>query len=175
MAQGRYRLVSILISVDSGLTLDTPHNFHHPTSMFQSLFQWIPVLHRVLFLFYPAWLLCFNPYFSGFRSYTADREHKTATTYMFQSLFQWIPVLHWYNKHWRWDGYAVSILISVDSGLTLACQSLLYQLNPVSILISVDSGLTQYFLSQEAAAKLCFNPYFSGFRSYTAQWRYNRR
>mgnify|MGYP000971376577 CR=1 FL=1 len=62
---------------------------------FQSLFQWIPVLYMFRALKLTPSDGSFNPYFSGFRSYT------------FRSQFLWRSLS------------MVSILISVDSGLIL--------------------------------------------------------
>jgi len=87
--------------------------------------------------------ISFNPYFSGFRSYTdfiisstlglinlvsilisVDSGLIPDTMYhdgkrqgKFQSLFQWIPVLYQRNHHRKTEYHPVSILISVDSGL----------------------------------------------------------
>jgi len=86
----------------------------------------------------------FNPYFSGFRSYTCTVKEVRCSKCKFQSLFQWIPVL-----------YAVSSRPGQRCCL-------------VSILISVDSGLIRLKLKDDFfAQKESFNPYFSGFRSYT--------
>jgi len=61
----------------------------------------------------------------------------------FQSLFQWIPVLYAF------------FINSPNSALL------------VSILISVDSGLILYLYKPVLWRIMGFNPYFSGFRSYT--------
>ena len=161
-------MVSILISVDSGLIQAVKQNGLALEFVFQSLFQWIPVLYSANFSMGFAPLLCFNPYFSGFRSYTyrlvciCQVLHRVSILisvdsglillicflvvlfqYQFQSLFQWIPVLYVY-------------IYVLYGGI--------YH---VSILISVDSGLIQLNVEQLVELKSCFNPYFSGFRSYT--------
>jgi len=59
----------------------------------------------------------FNPYFSGFRSYTIIERSKTMSNIRFQSLFQWIPVLYGALASKVLWLSTVSILISVDSGL----------------------------------------------------------
>ena len=61
--------VSILISVDSGL-------IHDERISYSDMF------------------ICFNPYFSGFRSYTGHVNMLVSNGSVFQSLFQWIPVLY---------------------------------------------------------------------------------
>ena len=67
--------------------------------------------------------------------------------------------------------FLVSILISVDSGLILQSHQLLVHACSVSILISVDSGLILFSLGLHTSHLRCFNPYFSGFRSYTSHPR----
>ena len=138
-----YNGVSILISVDSGLILYIFNCWFSYPPMFQSLFQWIPVLYTaiillVLFAYHQfqslfqwipvlykgteqttrrqkkfqslfQWIpvlyregcnsphckrACFNPYFSGFRSYTNRYRTYDKGNATFQSLFQWIPVLY---------------------------------------------------------------------------------
>ena len=188
--------------------------------VFQSLFQWIPVLHLTKMFMMPHRNACFNPYFSGFRSYTVHPRFEKIKGTEFQSLFQWIPVLHKeipkipedyedsFNPYfsgfrsytcpsirWRSKGSTVSILISVDSGLTLlfvvlfinvplVFQSLfqwipvLHSLYVCSIWKLPDSfnpyfsGFRSYTFTTTTpmtAAKASFNPYFSGFRSYTSR------
>ncbi len=185
--------------------------------MFQSLFQWIPVLYSIGFLIIYGFVdvsilisvdsgliqiqkdtkslrhLGFNPYFSGFRSYTIPFSNCRYFFCMFQSLFQWIPVLYFkidisscgylacFNPYF--SGFR-SYTIPEDYRYSLICL--------VSILISVDSGLIRRSspvigFSRKAFQSLfqwipvlyapasafnlsissCFNPYFSGFRSYT--------
>jgi len=85
--------VSILISVDSGLIRDSMMASMYVLLMFQSLFQWIPVLYMNLSDIFILLTSSFNPYFSGFRSYTS------------------LIIMR------RRDLNGVSILISVDSGL----------------------------------------------------------
>jgi len=63
--------VSILISVDSGLIQVKITLFGKVIEMFQSLFQWIPVLYLA-----------------------ASIASVIAMAGEFQSLFQWIPVLY---------------------------------------------------------------------------------
>ena len=110
--------VSILISVDSGLILRRIANIFLVACKFQSLFQWIPVLYmlrlnqyhpvlsvsilisvdsgliRYTFVMNVEVYNSFNPYFSGFRSYTYYSFVYPFSVFSFQSLFQWIPVLY---------------------------------------------------------------------------------
>jgi len=115
----RQTRVSILISVDSGLIPGQyiwncdglkkfqslfqwipvlyqakPHRKRKKKKQFQSLFQWIPVLYQDQNASGAHSPESFNPYFSGFRSYTAEAVTAGDTITMFQSLFQWIPVLY---------------------------------------------------------------------------------
>ncbi len=86
----------------------------------------------------------FNPYFSGFRSYTFSRANNTEWKARFQSLFQWIPVLY-------------SVVLRISSWLHVS-------FNPYF------SGFRSYTSPNVIFLHLliwCFNPYFSGFRSYT--------
>jgi len=111
--------VSILISVDSGLIQKGRYNKKEVYIEFQSLFQWIPVLYGNIPVHSVPWGTSFNPYFSGFRSYTQSFYNSVNATVnvsilisvdsgliqagevmlrqmvqAFQSLFQWIPVLY---------------------------------------------------------------------------------
>jgi len=57
----------------------------------------------------------------------------------------------------------------VDSGLIQSDKVLQILANQVSILISVDSGLILDLTTSKSEIEKGFNPYFSGFRSYTGK------
>ena len=110
----------------------------------------------------------FNPYFSGFRSYTLILTCSPSSIGSFQSLFQWIPVLYLtlnpaciscsasFNPYF--SGFrSYTNFVSLDCAYRFL----------VSILISVDSGLIHLRGRPARTEKPSFNPYFSGFRSYT--------
>ncbi len=159
--------VSILISVDSGLILGSICDIPRKKVKFQSLFQWIPVLYDEGFVamrsdktgFNPyfsgfrsytlvqidnqeAVKLSFNPYFSGFRSYTSPRlTAQYPTGYRFNPYFSGFRSYTLTSHASPLNTPIVSILISVDSGLIRYIKKIIIRKIHVSILISVDSGL----------------------------------
>jgi len=170
------QIVSILISVDSGLTLDL--SFHFITFPFS-----------------------FNPYFSGFRSYTwqcywhgrqllcvsilisvdsgltqCNSPRLWICIHKFQSLFQWIPVLHSMAGVKYYSFHHVSILISVDSGLTHLNFTLqLFDWFWVSILISVDSGLTHKLIKRDFCELREFQSLFQWIPVLHPKWKQPRK
>jgi len=111
---------------------------------------------------------CFNPYFSGFRSYTLHSRQDNQQPKLVSILISVDSGLIHLNRNYIDTRHIVSILISVDSGLIQLIMKIEKNiLTLVSILISVDSGLILEIFQNSVFKQCCFNPYFSGFRSYT--------